>query len=57
MIAITMEEKKQIAALMPHVHIRRTVRQKTKRHKYYMEENRSAVRLLAELREENKNNE
>ena len=39
-----------IAERMPNVHIRRTVRQKSKRHKYYMEENKNAMRLLNELR-------
>lgn len=39
-----------IAERMPNVHIRRTVRQKSKRHKYYMEENKNAMRLLKELR-------
>lgn len=39
-----------IAERMPNVHIRRTVKQKSKRHKYYMEENKNAMRLLKELR-------
>lgn len=50
MVVITKREKDVIAARMPHVHIRRTVKQKTKRHKYYMEENKAAMRLLKELR-------
>ena len=50
MITITSQEKEIIAERMPNVHIRRTVRQKSKRHKYYMEENKSAMRLLKELR-------
>ena len=50
MIIITSKEKEVIAERMPNVHIRRTVKQKSKRHKYYMEENRNAMRLLKELR-------
>lgn len=50
MITITSQEKEIIVERMPNVHIRRTVKQKSKRHKYYMEENRNAMRLLKELR-------
>lgn len=50
MIVITPAEKKIIAERMPNVHIRRTVKKKSNRHRYYMEENRNAVRLLKELR-------
>ena len=50
MITITSQENEIIEERMPNVHIRRTVRQKSKRHKYYMEENKNAMRLLKELR-------
>lgn len=50
MVIITAEEKKIIAEKMPNVHIHRTVKQKTRRHRYYMEEDRNALRLLKELR-------
>lgn len=50
MIAISAKEKEIIAEKLPNVHIRRTVRQKSKRHKYYMEESKSAMRLLNDLR-------
>lgn len=50
MITITRQERDIIAERMPNVHIRRTVKQKSKRHKYYMEENKKAMRLLKELR-------
>lgn len=53
MIAITAQEKEIIAERLPNVHIRRTVRQKSKRHKYYMEESRPAMRLLGRLRKAN----
>lgn len=50
MITISRQEKDVISLRMPNVHIRRTVKQKSKRHKYYMEENKGAMRLLKELR-------
>lgn len=50
MVSITQEEKKVIAERFPQTHIRRTVQQKTKRHRYYMEESKNAMRLLKELR-------
>jgi len=49
-VIITDQEKEIIAERMPNVHIRRTVKQKSKRHRYYMEENKNAMRLLKELR-------
>lgn len=50
MIAISAKEKEIIMEKVPDVHIRRTVRQKSKRHKYYMEESRDAMRVLRSLR-------
>lgn len=50
LIAITSQEKEIIMERVPNVHIRRTVRQKSSRHKYYMEESKNAMRLLRELR-------
>lgn len=50
MIAISAKEKEIIAEKMPKLHIRRTVKQKSKRHRYYMEESRGAMRLLRDLR-------
>ena len=50
MIIITAEEKDYIVKQLPDVHIRRTVKQKSGRHKYYMEESRNAMRLLNKLR-------
>lgn len=50
MIIITSQEKEIIAEQMPDVHIRRTVKQRSKRHKYYMEEDRDAMRVLKGLR-------
>ena len=50
MISISQKEKEIIAKKFPRVHIRRTVKQKTKRHRYYMEEDRAAMRMLRNLR-------
>ena len=50
MIVITANEKEIISKALPNVHIRRTVKQKSERHKYYMEESRAAMRLLNKLR-------
>lgn len=50
MIIISAREKEIIAERLPNVHIRRTVKQKSKRHRYYMEESRNAMRLLRDLR-------
>lgn len=50
MVAISAKEKNIIAEKMPDIHIRRTVKQKSKRHHYYMEEDKGALRLLASLR-------
>ena len=50
MIIITATEKEFISKQLPNVHIRRTVKQKTGRHKYYKEESRDAMRILMELR-------
>ena len=50
MISITGQKKETILEHLPNIHVRRTVRQKSKRHRYYMEENRNALRLLKRLR-------
>lgn len=50
MVVICEREKKIIEKMLPYVHIRRTVRSKSNRHKYYMEENRSAMDLLNKIR-------
>lgn len=52
MILISVREKEQILEKLPNVHIHRTVKQKSKRHKYYMEERRDAMALLYEMRGE-----
>lgn len=54
-IAITEEEKKAICAKYPHVHVARTAKAKTKRHRYYMVEGDSpAMQMLRRLRAESK---
>lgn len=52
MIAISKEEKETISKKFPRVHIVRTMRQRSARHRYYMEEDRSAMALLRSLRAE-----
>lgn len=52
MVLISKEEKEKINRRFPRVHITRTMKQKSKRHKYYCEENRAAMRYLEELRSE-----
>lgn len=52
MVLISKEEKEKINKRFPRVHIARTMKQKSKRHKYYCEENRAAMRYLEELRSE-----
>ena len=52
MILITKEEKERISKRFPRVHIARTMKQKSKRHKYYCEENRAVMRYLNEIRNE-----
>ena len=51
MIAITAEEKKIIHAQYPEVHIVRTMKQDSKRHHYYMTEDKKPMKLLRKLRE------
>lgn len=51
MIAITAEEKKIIHAQYPDVHIVRTMKQDSKRHHYYMTEDKKPMKLLNKLRE------
>ena len=52
MVLITLREKEQILEKLPNACVHRTVRQKSERHKYYLEEHRDAMRVLAELRGE-----
>lgn len=52
MIAINKEEKDIISKAYPNVHIVRTMKQKSKRHRYYCEENRGAMSLLKSLRDQ-----
>lgn len=51
MISIKADEKKQIAEKYPHVYIARTMKQRSKRHRYEMSEEPEAVAYLNELRE------
>jgi len=51
LIAISKEEKDAIREQLPNVHIVRTMRQKSKRHRYYCEETRRVMQLLAQMRD------
>lgn len=50
MIAISKEEKDIISKKFPRVHIVRTMRQRSSRHRYYMEEQRDAMALIRRMR-------
>ncbi len=50
MIAINKAEKEAIRERFPNVHIVRTMKKKSKRHHYYVEENRNVVRFLNQIR-------
>lgn len=50
MIAINKSEKEVISKWLPNVHIVRTMKQKSKRHHYYCEENKQVMQLLSEIR-------
>ena len=50
MITINQMEKEIIAAQYPSVHIARTMKQKSGRHRYYMVEDNRAMRILRGLR-------
>lgn len=50
MIAINKMEKDSINAQFPKVHIVRTMKQKSKRHRYYCEESKPVMRYLNKIR-------
>lgn len=50
MIAINKAEKDAIRAQFPNVHIVRTMKQKSKRHRYYCEESKPVLRYLNSVR-------
>lgn len=50
MIEISKDEKNIISARFPTLHIVRTMKQKSKRHHYYCEESKPAMRLIKEMR-------
>lgn len=50
MIAISKEEKDVICKRFPAVHIVRTMKQKSKRHRYFCEESRAVLSYLREAR-------
>lgn len=52
MVLISKEEKEKISKRFPNIHITRTMKQKSKRHKYYCEEGVAVLKYLGELRTE-----
>lgn len=52
MIAITKNEKEEISINFPEAHIVRTMKQKSKRHRYYCEETERVLNFIKSLREE-----
>lgn len=50
MIGITKDEKQAVSKRCPNVYIARTMKHDSKRHHYYMTEDRAAMRVLRELR-------
>lgn len=50
MIMITKEEKDYISEHFPRAHIVRTMKQKSKRHRYYCEEAPAVMRYLGSVR-------
>ena len=50
MITINKAEKEVISARFPNIHIVRTMKHKSKRHRYYCEENKGVLRTLNNLR-------
>lgn len=52
MIMISLAEKEVIRERFPKVHIVRTMKQKSKRHRYYMAEEPGPMKLLKQLRRE-----
>lgn len=53
MIAITKEEKNLIKERFPNAHVVRTMKQKSKRHHYYIEETTRVMKFLEQIRSEN----
>ena len=53
LIAINKEEKDAVLAKFPNVHIVRTMKQKSKRHRYYCEESRGVMKLIENMRSGN----
>lgn len=54
MVLINKKEKDAIVKRFPNVHIVRTMKQKSKRHRYYCEEKISVMRFLERMRNPDK---
>lgn len=51
MIAVTKEEVEAIRKLFPYAHTVRTMKQKSKRHRYFCEEAKPVLRYLSKVRD------
>lgn len=51
MISITKAEKEAISNRFPNAYIVRTMKHKSKRHRYYCEESKSVIRYLKSIRD------
>ena len=52
LIVINKDEAMELRRLLPSVHVRRTAKQRSKRHKYFVEESYKVLALLQKLRKE-----
>lgn len=52
MILISRDEKAAVQEKFPNVHIVRTMKQKSKRHRYYMVEDPGPMRIIKQMRGE-----
>jgi len=51
MIAVSKEEKDRIIQRFPNTFIVRTMKQRSKRHRYYCEETKAAMQLIKQMRD------
>ena len=52
LIVINKEEAEELRRQIPSVHVHRTAKQRSKRHKYFVEESYKVLALLQKLRKE-----
>lgn len=52
MVSVSKTEKEEIVKRFPRAHIVRTMKQKSKRHRYYCEETFAVMQFLAKYRDD-----